>query len=397
MMQFSYRLARKAIGLALLGSIMLPAALPSSAQTAYPNAIARVYNNDETYLTIYSPEGRTPGQIILSASARADLSPDGRWLVTLGYQDDQEILEYRLTTGRPTQLGIDAGFSVLDTGISDDGNYLTYTAANLETRQWLLGIMDLRTEKLIEYTSTFDSASPVGENQMGGVIGFDGARLLLNAFVPFADGNFGGVYLLQLAPTASDFTALAAGRYPLPTAQQVAAAGVFAYAALSPDSNTLALLYNDPANPPANYQSLGPGFTLNTLGIKTLADNQGAVIAKAGTGQGLEAMAWTPDGQSIVFTGGDFAGSYYVATPFLFSVVVATGQVTVIGKLSDDPAEIIGRILVCGNTLFYDVNRESADGGRVATLYSAPLDNLAAKKSLIEAAGVYLQGCAASF
>ncbi|MCC7207691.1 MAG: hypothetical protein IT323_10305 [Anaerolineae bacterium] len=362
-----------------------------------PHAIARVYEgplSSESYFTIFGPDGSNPGKLMANPDQQGELSGDGRWIVSAGFDParNAETLEYRPVNGRPTAIPVDAGFSVLNAHFSPDARMLFYTLASLEPRQWILGLFDPETGRKIEFVGSSGDDSVLGPGLVANAISLVGERMILSAYLPFAGGNFGGIYAINLTGLA----AAAPGRYPLPTSvEQLLPAGPFILASLSPDGQWLAFLAFNEANPPQNYSSFGPAATFNALGALNLTTGEVRTLAQAGPGQGLEALTWTPDGANVLFTGGSYGGSYYIVTPNLYGVDIATATVVERGQLTSNPAEVITDILACGETLYSVANVDLAEGGRTADLYAAPLDNPTARTSLVSGSTIFLPGCGA--
>ncbi len=375
------------------------AALPASAQEGgRPNVIAQIFTADgNSSIRLYTPEGTEAGGLVENPTVRVIISPDLRWRVNAGYDATRqtEVLEFSALNGTPIALPIETGFNLLDAGISRDSKYLFYTITNLERRAWAVGIVEFESGKATQFNALFDDSSPVGGGQVGSALDYANGAVLLTAFVPYTDGNFGGVYRFE-----AQADQIGLGQQTMPPAARLFPAGVNASLALSPDGSQIAFLYGDPANPPAQYQPLGPGFTLNTLAVLTLATGELRVIAQAGVGQALESMSWTSDGTQIIFTGGGYQNSYYIVTPTLFTVDVATGQVNVLTAMTADPAEVIGGLRVCGDTLFFDATKAidpaTGSGGNEATLFAAPLAAAGSRQAVAKGALVATLGCASA-
>lgn len=361
------------------------------------HAIARVYETapgTESYFSVFGPDGSNPGKLVVNPDQQAELSGDGRWIVSAGFDSARnvDVLEYRPVNGRPTSIPVDAGHSVLAAHFSPDAKMLFYTLASLEPRQWILGMLELESGRKIEFIGSAGDDSVVGPGHIANALNLVGERMILSAYAPFAGGNFGGIYAIDLTGLA----AAAPGRYPLPaTVEQLLPGGPFILSALSPDGALLAFLAYNEANPPQNYTSFGPAVTFNALGVLDLASGDVRTLAQAGMGQGLEALTWTADGASILFTGGGYGGSYFVVTPGLYSVDVATATVVERGALTPNPAEVITDLLACGDTLYSVSNVDLAEGGRTADLYAAPLDDPTTRTVLVSGSTIFLQGCGA--
>lgn len=107
-------------------------------------------------------------------------------------------------------------------------------------------------------------------------------------------------------------------------------------------------------------------------------------IAAAGAGQGLEHLAWLPNSQTLIFSGGDYGGTDRLAKPDFYAVNAFTGQVSLLGKTFSN-APIVS-MAVCGERAY------SADG---QTLRSAALANWSDVQTHYADASVQIIGCTA--
>ncbi|MBE2193898.1 MAG: hypothetical protein IAE83_06950 [Anaerolinea sp.] len=368
-------------------------ALPVLAQVeSRPNVVAQIYSADGTgYLTVIGPDGTNAGKLVENPKSRVDLSSDSRWLVRSGYDPDtqREVLNYAPIGGASVEVAIEPGFNVMDAHISRDNRLMFYTLVSLEKRQWILGLIAFDSGQVSEYLAPSDESSPVGANQVASVVDYDGANVLLYAFAPYTDGNFGGLYRLPVGPES-----LGVGRVPMPAASGVFTVRGQALVQPSPDGRKVAIMYGDAANPPTNYEAMGPGATFNTLAVLDLATSELKVVAQAGIGEALETMTWTPDSTSIIFTGGTYQNTFYLVTPNFFRVDAVSGQVSVLGLAVTERTELVGSMRACGEYLFFDVVSEQGQGD--ARLFSSPLNNLAERTMLLTAKTFVLGGCASA-
>jgi hypothetical protein len=369
------------------------------AQDPFPNVTATIFRPEGTQIGIYSPEGLVAQNA--SSFTRAEISPDASLILQINSAaQGGETMQYGAVNGSgPVEIAVEAGYSIISADFTPDSQYVTYTLARLEPRRFIIGFVNIANpivengvnKNVIEFSGVADENSAVGANKIADVLDFDGQRLLVTAFLPFTDGNFGGIYEMDVA----GLDVATPGRYPMPAAIELVPGGSAINIKLSPDRKQLAFMYFDPANPPQNYQALGPAITLNTLGILDLTNRQGRIVAKAGSGQGLETMTWAPDSSRIYFTGGSYQNSYYVVTPILFSVEAPTGQVSIVATLTPNALEVVGGVRVCGSTLFFDTSVPNG-GNNMSTLYSAPISNPNAARILAQGSGVALGDCVAN-
>lgn len=389
MSQRSRRLV--SVGVALLMALALSCAVTLAADgRERPHLIARISvppPTGGTYLSIFAPDGANPGQLIIESGLQAAMSYDTRWLATWGYEElsRREVIAYRQVNGRPINIDIEPGFTAMDAAFSRDARYLIYTQAALEPRLWILGIVELETGRIVELVGPADDSSPLGPMLVGNALDLTDERLILWAYLPFAGGNFGGIYAMDVPGLAS----AAAGRYAMPSATQLLPGGEPVMMALAPDGLALAFLDYDPANPPRDFEAMGPVPSYNRLRVVDLLSGTVQTLAQAGPGQGLGVLTWTPDSTSVLFTGGNYRGSYFISMPRLYTVDRETSTVVEVAPITDDPAESVIAIRHCGDTLFSVGAVDDPTGGQRATLYSAPAGSPARRSGLVR--GVYIQ------
>jgi hypothetical protein len=177
------------------------------------------------------------------------------------------------------------------------------------------------------------------------------------------------------------------------------------YWKLSPNGKSLALLINDAANPPAAFQPLGPAPTANTLRVLDLslatdiatATAATRTLAVAGPGQALGQIAWSPDGSTLFFTGGNFQNTFYLVLAELYVVATTDAAVTPIGLSVTDPNVYISQMQACGNRLYAAVSNdpEKSGGTNEGSLMVSSLETPAAFTSLATGLGFFIAGCTA--
>jgi hypothetical protein len=367
---------------------------PAAAQNG-DAVLARVYANGQSALMRFSSGG---SQKLMDTQLPSAVTSDGQWIAMFGYDQltQRDKLQYQRIGQAAVDVPVDPGYSVLHAAFSADSRYLFYTNASIDQLQWILGIVDIQTGKRIEFIApfSFDGSVPaaVGFEGIANAIHFDSAseRLYVMAYRPFADGNFGGIYVFVIPELAT----AAAGRYPMPKAAEVVKGGsLISQILISSDGAKAAYLSFDPANPPQNFESMGPAFTFNTLIVLDLITGQTKKLAQAGPGQGLGEATWADS--RIFFTGGNYGGSYFIAAPRLYAVDPVNAAVTEVAILESDPTMMIDGMVACGTTLYYATAKNSADGTRTVTLYSAPVSNPSQRAVVFTGQSVFLDKCMA--
>ncbi len=369
-----------------------------------PLGLVDVYSygpKQERYLAAYNADGTERGRIAMTdQNQQTIMSGNGQWLAESGYDQatQAQALDYRFVNGRPTPIPVDKGFNVLPPQFSTDSRYLMYLMYAYEpTQQYVLGVMEMVTGKKIEFAGnvTINGGDP--EATFPGApspIDFNGQRLLFFGIPIGTEGYPQGIYSI-------DVPALSGGRVPLPPIKILRRGDPPLQAtSLSPDGTKLAYMFNDPANPPANYKPQEMTFTLNSLGIIDLNTGSDRVVARAGQGQALEAMAWWFTSDFVIFTGGNFQQTSRVVSPRFYSVSAATGQVTNTAPItfSSNPMESVLDLMACNTALFY-VTQIGDGNDRVETLYTSPLNFPRNAKKLLSGTlmHVQLQRCIPAF
>jgi hypothetical protein len=355
----------------------------SAQSAARPDVAVLTYEQSPSTrirLDSYAPGSASPkGLHVFDKGPVVDISPDFQWSVAYGFdpQAKHDALRYGPLKGPPMQLPVDNGHSVLGAKFSANSHFLSYTTASPATQDWVLGLVRLDGGQRIEFTGKFSAqgnAAPF--DGVANALGWsaDGQRLFVIAYRPFTEGGaFGGIYALDLSRANFDKPE----RRPLPALTPLVGGGpLVTQVLISPDASRLAYLFNDPANPPQDYDS-GPGYgvTVNTLGLYDLNASKALFTAQAGKGQAFETMTWTPDSQRILLTAGNYRQTNYLVTPTLIIVDVGQMQVGQGPQVTTDPKAMVGSMLACGTTLYYQLSFDE-NGALTPYLYSASLADL---------------------
>ncbi|GEM_PF-6605876 len=363
----------------LLLTVLITASI--SAQTApRPNVAVLTYEQSPSTrirLDSYAPGSASPRALhVFDKGPVVDVSSDFQWNVAYGFdaQARHDTLRYGPLKGPQVQVPVDSGHSVLGAKFSANSRFLSYTTASPATQDWVLGLVRLDGGQRIEFTGKFSArgnAAPF--DGVANALGWsaDGRRLFVIAYRPFTEGGaFGGIYALDLSGINFDRPE----RRPLPALMPLISGGpLVTQVLISPDASRLAYLFNDPANPAQDYDS-GPGYgvTVNTLGLYDLNASKALFTAQAGKGQAFETMTWTPDSQKVLLTAGNYRQTNYLVTPTLIIVDVGQMQVGQGSQITTDPKAMVGSMLACGTTLYYQLSFDE-NGALTPYLYSAPL------------------------
>src|SRR5258708_18481378 len=162
--------------------------------------------------------------------------------------------------------------------------------------------------------------------------------------------------------------------------------------AFSDDGAKLAVMFTDPANPPTGLQ--GTDMPPNIVSVRDMATGNELLGFHSDKGQALEfPLTWTPDGQRLIFAGGNFKDTSFIVTPTLYVADAASKQ-TATSPLIDDPTFGLGSAVACTGTLCFVAAKDNpAVGSRTAGLYSAPLSDLKTKTKLATSSYINLLNC----
>ncbi len=355
----------------------------------------RDFNTSSNYLIQLSGEGKQIGdRIPLDASDQDILvSGNGQWIAIheSNPQKQEQSLKYRPMGASTTNLvRLDTNTYSVFSAFSRDSRYLLYGTATGSNQPsvGIVGIVELSSGIRAEYTGEIAYGNNA-KSPFRGIpwpLEFDGKRLWFMASDPDR---------VPVALSSIDLPGFQAGSHGAlsgPVKSWHKLSYELGAAQLSPDGNRLLYLFNNPANPPANYNPSGVDRTVNSLGVIDLSTGTDTVIAQAGAGQALGVAAWSDAGDHIVFSSGSFQNSDHLISPGLYSVDVHTGQVnTILSSLvPKNPQEMVVNMLVCSRGLFY-----ISYVGNTGALYIAPLNDLHAGKMLLSGTniGLSLVGC----
>jgi hypothetical protein len=255
-----------------------------------------------------------------------------------------------LTTGGPVDLGLDIGGSavashagrwiafqsgsppsVVITSMADGTTYIIPVTPGYdifgiapqadETRMAFLELSGLGTEGTVWAIvvvsladgSTTRFAATMGADQTnlpGRPIGWSASgELLLDTFLPFTEGNWGGVWGVALPPgTAS--TALDT----LSRREIVPGGGYLTDPHLSPDGARLVYLNRNYDYTPAGYTPVAYDLAVNQLWMADTASGARTILLDVVDGGALARdAAWSPDGSQILFAQGNYSGDSFAS------------------------------------------------------------------------------------
>ncbi len=240
-------------------------------------------------------------------------SGDGRWLVHLDAPQPQAraLVIDNLQDGRrysmPFGVADDCANGSCTVGLwAFDREGTRLASVEVAMDRWALVIVDLQdgSSHCIEATRTPSEGYPMPP---GVPLGWaDNGDLLLDAFRPFSEGAFAGVWAITLPADGQPASLGALGR------RQLLDAGAYrSRPQLSPDGTRLLYLARDPGYTPASY-TLNGGFedvAVNQLWLLHLGSGERTLLVEAKDGSALAGVAaWSPGGQEVLFGQGRYEG-----------------------------------------------------------------------------------------
>jgi hypothetical protein len=371
--------------------------LRTQAQGAGTPNVMVVYQNpgvDTRTAAAYTPDGvGTFTQPLTNDQLSFASAPDGSTQL-IAHATEGSYLEINRGGQFPNRVNIsDSVYPRVR--FSADSRWVIYD--RFDDGLFRFGLVEVATNKHIVFTANATTlfgfgTVPLVQSYRNGrlyftVVGYEGPALI-------------GVYAVQLPNLAT----VAEGTYPLPgVARLLGAVTDLTDFAISPDGSKLALFSGDQSNPPTEWTPMGPGGYANAVSVLDLTTAQRRFIARAGSGQALATMAWTPDSSRILFTGGNYKNTAFLVNAKLYEVTVANGQVKEIGPAVNDPMYAgyakfyVQQLMACGTTLYSVITDTAFDQqGEVFTatsLTSAPLSAPGTGKALLNSKVVTMSGC----
>ncbi len=331
--------------------------------------------------------GNAPAQVLYELPAELSYldvryAPDLAWIAAHGVdpRDGRAVFAYRRVDGAPIGVPLSAEAAVVHLTFDEASRHLLYGTAAPDGR-FVIGIIRLADGVRRELAGLANANSPFGSGAAAFPIALFGNALYLQAYQPFAPhSSSGGIFSLDLTP----YTFAATGTYPILEVRRLLGAGDYTAPIFAPNGRYAAMLYREPENLPANYVPLGAGLNFNAVAVLDLQTGVARRVAAAGLGQGLEHLAWLPNSQTLLFTGGNYGGADRLQAPDIYAVNALTGQVSALGKTFAEGT--ISDLAICGERLYV------VDGN---ALRSAAFTNFSDVQTHYADASVQLLGCAA--
>ena len=337
-------------------------------------------------------DGHNIRLVIEGAGADVRVSPDGRWLSFVRWQDNAfSTLELRdAHSTEVVEIRPDTSSGMLHYSFDPEGRRLAYMDLGNHTGAgvpWALIIADLESGASVRYDALM--ASTEGRPLPGAPVGWSrrGARdrLIIDTFLPYTEGAWMGVWIVSLpaGPTSGLLESLAL--------DELVPSGVYGSSVLlSPDGQMLAYLGRDLEYTPDNYIPEFYDLAVNQIGVARLGDLSRSTIVELDDGSALaRAVAWAPSSERLLFSQGRYEGEYlsdvWLKSTDLGGTIVAYGPMTI-----PTPGGLL-ELAWCDPSRVFYVTWDGSDGSE--TLFSFDL-NTGASTELAVGKRVEIVGCA---
>jgi hypothetical protein len=284
------------------------------------------------------------GQSITSWAA---LSSSGRWIAQPNRPSPADsLLLTTLETGVTYTVPAAAGFDIYGSAFSPDETRLAFLEMGAPEEggmRWAIVVVNLadlstaRFEAVTGADHTFMPGIPLGWSSAG--------ELLISTFPPYSEWAPLGVWGVTLSagtPTGP-FSALAR-RELLPGGTYRAAPR------FSPDRSRLLHLARDYGYTPASYEPVAYDMAVNQLWVLDLLSGARTLLVEVSDGGALlDDADWSPDGQSILFACGTYAGETFASLQL--RIRDSAGGVRAVGALPLPPNGYPGQLNWCRPTL----------------------------------------------
>lgn len=297
--------------------------------------MALVVSGDYSFADLYALHLDGTLTLVLSdVGDEARVSPDGRWLGFVRWQDDgSATLElHDALTGESRQVTQVGAGGLLNFAFDPESRRLAYLDLGAYGEQgapWALVVLDLETGAPSRYDALM--TGPDNRPLPGVPVGWSRAadELLIDTFLPGTEAGWLGVWGVTLpADGASAPLDALPLREIIPSAPAYSSQPQFA-----PDGATVAFLGRDPGYTPENYFPEFYDLAVNWLGIASLPGGARNTIVRADDGSALaRALSWSPDGTRLLYAQGRYDGENFASLSLksadLSGTVVEYGPLT---------------------------------------------------------------------
>jgi hypothetical protein len=328
--------------------------------------------------------------------SEVSVSPDGRWLGFVRWHDDgrADLVVQDAATGEQRLLSPETASGLLRFAFHPDGQRLVYLDLGAYTDvgvPWALVLADLVGVDGVRYEALMAD----GETRPlpGAPVGWSGQELIIDTFLPYTEGGSMGVWAVTL-PAEVPATRDDGGSEPLeelPLRELIPGSPVYSSRVfLSPDRGSIAYLGRDPAYAPSNYQPEFYDLAVNRLGVAEVANGERRALVEVDDGSALaRALAWSPDGDRLLFAQGFYEGQSFESLSLKSSS--RDGTVVQYGPLTLPPLGGLLELAWCNPSLALYVTWDG--GGGMEHLLSFDL-NTGESRPIASERRLHIVGCA---
>jgi hypothetical protein len=403
---------RKKFLLGLAAAALLLSGQATSAQSEKLVVVSADYANNTS--TVYTfAEGDPNGQVVsqTAGSLNIGLSPDGQYIAITGYDSGSGslVFDYGPINGGRTAIPMPTDHSLLGVPVFDSASstllYATVGQISEGANSWTINLISLAdgSSRVFNGSYVFEQSQAVDGITFGvasPIAGWDPASsvLLLRGFIPFADGNFTGLFALDLINAGPQNDITEQNYRVLP------ATGDFTVFGIQLNSNWKqgAGVFIDPNNPLPGFVVMNPyPFPLSGIKIFNIESEifgNGGEFAQLALPQARGVsmdVAWDK-ADNLYFVTGEFRqGDRMFAMQLARATGTAVTEIVAIDAALDQFGGTPDGIEICGNVAYVSIMANTADDQSVATLYSIGLGAGNPVTKLLEGSYLWLNGCVA--
>jgi hypothetical protein len=237
----------------------------------------------------------------------AVVSHSGRWLATPAtYPDAEAVHVYDLDAGTRVEYAATPRYHVYRLAFDPAETRLAFlelAPGDVQDTPWAIVVLRLEDATVTRFEgTTMLEAGRYPGNPLGWTA--SGDELLLSLFIPYSEGLYSGVVALSMPPnTPGGFVSGLVPRAILSEGEYMSTLQ------LAPDGTRLLYLGRNPNYVPADYEPPMQDWAVNQLWLLDLATGQRTLLYEVTDGDALlRDAAWSPDGSSVLFAQGHYAG-----------------------------------------------------------------------------------------
>jgi hypothetical protein len=395
------RIGSLALALACFSLLMRPVAAQGNS-----TAIVRIYASKSTDSTLafFAPDELLPKrkQSIFSGLNMV-FSPDGQWLAVYGLTAGSTTpqLAYSQVGQSLTRLALEPGYHPLSVHFSASGRYLSYTAVSYGEQRWIIGIVELASSKQITFAgmhsndpSTADPAHTF--RGVAEVLAWskDDRSVILASVQPGTSSiaRYNGLYRMTLGAISFENNA---NLSLAPMELLLSGDRIIGAPLVSPDATRIAYFTADNGRTAGSANPRNAGVAIGALVVRDTTTVSDQLRVQAATGESIGTAVWLPDSRSILYTAGRLQRGAYVGAARAYVLDVNEGSAIPGAILEHDSRRYVFSTMICGDSVFFVSKMFKADFSGEATLYRAPLADLASRSQpLASGQNIALLGCA---